>query len=117
VDDEEAVREVTADLLKDLGYDVTTAVDGVEAVEYYTRHADEIDLVLVDLVMPKMGGRECFRALKALNPGVRAVLCTGYGFNIAAQELLDEGILDFISKPFEPGRLSSVVSRSLTPRR
>jgi CheY-like chemotaxis protein len=117
VDDEEAVREVTADLLKDLGYDVATAVDGVDAVEYYTRHADEIDLILVDLVMPRMGGRECFRALKELNPDVRAVLCTGYGFNIAAQELLDEGILDFISKPFEPGRLSSVVSRSLTPRR
>ena len=117
VDDEEAVREVTADLLKDLGYDVATCVDGVDAVEYYTRHADEIDLILVDLVMPRMGGRECFRALKELNPDVRAVLCTGYGFNIAAQELLDEGILDFISKPFEPGRLSSVVSRSLTPRR
>jgi PAS domain S-box-containing protein len=117
VDDEEAVREVTADLLKDLGYDVATAVDGVDAVEYYTRHADEIDLILVDLVMPRMGGRECFRALKELNPAVRAVLCTGYGFNIAAQELLDEGILDFISKPFEPGRLSSVVSRSLSPRR
>jgi PAS domain S-box-containing protein len=117
VDDEEAVREVTADLLKDLGYDVATCVDGVDAVEYYTRHADEIDLILVDLVMPRMGGRECFRALKELNPDVRAVLCTGYGFNIAAQELLDEGILDFISKPFEPGRLSSVVSRSLNPRR
>ena len=117
VDDEDAVREVTADLLKDLGYDVATAVDGVDAVEYYSRHADEIDLILVDLVMPRMGGRECFRALKELNPDVRAVLCTGYGFNIAAQELLDEGILDFISKPFEPGRLSAVVSRSLTPRR
>jgi len=117
VDDEEAVREVTADLLKDLGYDVATCVDGVDAVEYYTRHADEIDLILVDLVMPRMGGRECFRALKELNPDVRAILCTGYGFNIAAQELLDEGILDFISKPFEPGRLSSVVSRSLIPRR
>ena len=117
VDDEDAVREVTADLLKDLGYDVATAVDGVDAVEYYSRHADEIDLILVDLVMPRMGGRECFRALKELNPDVRAILCTGYGFNIAAQELLDEGILDFISKPFEPGRLSAVVSRSLTPRR
>jgi hypothetical protein len=50
-----------------------------------------------------------------LNPDVRAVLCTGYGFNIAAQELLDEGILDFISKPFEPGR--SVVGRVAQPHR
>ena len=113
VDDEEAVRDVTADLLRELGYDVATAIDGQDAVEYYTRHAAEIDLILVDLVMPRMGGRECFRALKALNPRVRTVLCTGYGFNIAAQELLDEGMLDFLSKPYDFGRLSSVVSRTL----
>jgi PAS domain S-box-containing protein len=113
VDDEEAVREVTADLLRELGYDVATAFDGVDAVEYYERNADEIDLIILDLVMPRMGGRECYRALKELNPDVRTVLCTGYGFNIAAQELLDEGVLDFISKPFEAGRLSSVVSRTL----
>jgi PAS domain S-box-containing protein len=116
VDDEQAVREVTADLLRELGYDVATAIDGLDAVEYYTRHAAEIDLVLVDLVMPRMGGRECFRALKAMNPDVRTVLCTGYGFNIAAQELLDEGVLDFIAKPYELGRLSSVVSRTLAGR-
>jgi PAS domain S-box-containing protein len=116
VDDEEAVREVTADLLRELGYDVATAVDGLDAVEYYTHHASEVDLILVDLVMPRMGGRECFRALKALNPGVRTVLCTGYGFNIAAQELLDEGVMDFIAKPYEMGRLSSVVSRTLAGR-
>ena len=51
--------------------------------------------------------------MRELNPDVRTVLCTGYGFNIAAQELLDEGVLDFISKPFEAGRLSTVVSRTL----
>jgi two-component system, cell cycle sensor histidine kinase and response regulator CckA len=113
VDDEEAVRDVTADLLRELGYHVSTAFDGLDAVEFYARHAEEIDLIIVDLVMPRMGGRECYRALKELNPDVRAVLCTGYGFNIAAQELLDEGMLDFISKPFEAGRLSSVVSRTL----
>ncbi|HEX4826116.1 MAG TPA: PAS domain S-box protein [Candidatus Polarisedimenticolaceae bacterium] len=113
VDDEEAVRDVTADLLRELGYDVATAFDGQDAVEYYERHAAEIDLILIDLVMPRMGGRECFRALKALNPDVRTVLCTGYGFNIAAQELLDEGMTGFLSKPYDFGRLSSVVSRTL----
>jgi PAS domain S-box-containing protein len=113
VDDEEAVRDVTAEILRDLGYQVATAADGQAACDYYARHAGEIDLVLVDLVMPRMGGRECFRALKSIDPEVRAVLCTGYGFNIAAQELLDEGVLDFVSKPYELGRLSAVVSKTL----
>ena len=66
--------------------------------------------------MPAMGGRECFRALKALNPGVRAVLCSGYGFNIAAQELLDEGVLEFLPKPYALEDLSVAVARVLTAR-
>jgi PAS domain S-box-containing protein len=113
VDDEEVVRDVTAEILRDLGYQVATASDGQAACDYYACHPGEIDLVLVDLVMPRMGGRECFRALKSIDPGVRAVLCTGYGFNIAAQELLDEGVLDFVPKPYELGRLSAVVSKTL----
>ena len=69
--------------------------------------------MLLDLVMPRMGGRECFRALKAMDPGVRAVLCSGYGFNIAAQELLDEGVLEFLPKPYAPDDLSELLTRIL----
>jgi DNA-binding NtrC family response regulator len=96
-----------------VGSAVATAEDGEAAVAYYGRHGREIDLVLLDLVMPRMGGRECFRALKAMDPGVRAVLCSGYGFNIAAQELLDEGVLEFLPKPYAPGNLSELLTRIL----
>jgi two-component system C4-dicarboxylate transport response regulator DctD len=63
--------------------------------------------------MPGMGGRECFRALKALDASVRAVLCSGYGFNIAAQELLDEGVLEFLPKPYALPDLGATVARVL----
>jgi len=63
-----------------------------------------------------MGGRECFRALKAIDPDVKAVLTTGYGFNDAAQELIDEGIAGFVQKPYELTQLSEVVAKAIRDR-
>jgi PAS domain S-box-containing protein len=113
VDDEDGVRDVAADVLRSLGYDVTIATDGAAAVSQYRQFADEIDVVLLDLAMPGMGGRECFRALKAINADVKAVLCTGYGFNVAAQQLLDEGMLGIVAKPYEIEQLSDAIARAL----
>jgi PAS domain S-box-containing protein len=113
VDDEEGVRQVAADILSSLGYDVTIAADGATAVDRYRELADAIDVVLLDLAMPGMGGRECFRALKAINADVKAVLCTGYGFNVAAQQLLDEGMLGIVAKPYEIEQLSSAIAQAL----
>jgi PAS domain S-box-containing protein len=113
VDDEEIVREVAAGYLKHLGYTVETAVDGQAAVEYYAQHWREIDLVIIDMVMPKLGGRDCFRELLKINKDVRAVLSTGYGFNVAAQEILDEGVAGFIQKPYELIQISEVVATAM----
>ena len=113
VDDEDGVREVAADLLASLGYDVTTAADGFAAVSRYKELREQVDVVLLDLAMPGMDGRECFRALKAIDPGVKAVLCTGYGFNVAAQQLLDEGMLGIVAKPYEIERLSDAIAQAL----
>jgi PAS domain S-box-containing protein len=113
VDDEDGVREVAADLLSSLGYDVTTAADGLAAVERFRELSHEVDVVLLDLAMPGMDGRECFHALKAIDPTVRAILCTGYGFNVAAQQLLDEGMLAVIAKPYELSRLSDAVAQAI----
>ena len=113
VDDEEVVREVAAQYLLVLGYDVLTARDGVEAVELYRRHGGAIDLVLIDMMMPRMDGRDCFRALKAMNPEVRAILSTGFGMNSAAQEVLDEGVAGFVQKPYGIQQLAEAVARVL----
>jgi PAS domain S-box-containing protein len=113
VDDEDGVRQVAADILSSLGYDVTMAADGAAAVDRYRELAQSIDIVLLDLAMPGMGGRECFRALKAINADVKAVLCTGYGFNVAAQQLLDEGMLGIVAKPYEIEQLSDAIAQAL----
>jgi len=113
VDDEETVRDVASRYLKHLGYEVLTACDGKEAIDLYLDRGREIDLIVMDLVMPRLGGRECFRVLKKIDPGVRAILSTGYGFNVAAQEMLDEGMLGFVQKPYEMNHLSEVVARAL----
>jgi len=113
VDDEEIVRDVATEFLTHLGYQVVTASDGREAVDYYTSHADEIDLVIVDMIMPRMGGRDCFLALKALNPSIRAILSSGYGFNVAAQEMIEAGMLSFVQKPYDLLEFSEAITSAL----
>jgi len=113
VDDEEIVRDVASEFLAHLGYQVVTAVDGRDAVEYYAAHRGEIGLVIIDMMMPRMGGRECFRELKALDPSIKAILSSGYGFNVAAQEMLEAGMLSFIQKPYDLLEFSEAVSRAL----
>ena len=113
IDDEDTVRTVATAFLEELGYRVLTASDGKEAVEVFRASPEPIDLVIIDMVMPAMGGRECFRALKAIRPGLKAVLSTGYDFNAAVQEILDEGMRGFVQKPYQLRQLSEVVAAAL----
>ncbi len=113
VDDEEVVREMISDILESLGYSVTTVNDGVEAVEYYRAFGDEIDLAIIDMVMPRMDGGDCFRTLKGINPEIRAVLTTGYSRDGAAQQILDEGMLGFAQKPYRVNQLSEIVANAM----
>jgi PAS domain S-box-containing protein len=110
VDDEEIVRQTATELLSHLGYDVNTVSDGRKAVEYYKEFGDRIDLVVLDMVMPRMGGRDCFRTLKEINPHVKAVLSTGYSLDSTMHEILDEGIIAFAQKPYQMKKLAEVVA-------
>ncbi len=112
-DDEPDVLTMLSEIFSHYGYDVVTAKDGYEAIRYFEENGSEIDLVILDMVMPNMGGRDCFRELKRLNPNVRAILSTGYGRNNAAQEMLNDGILGFVQKPYQISKLSEVVAEVL----
>lgn len=113
IDDEPVVRQMAARMLVELGYDVLVAGDGVEALEIYRDSWADIDLVLLDMIMPAMGGRECFKAMQQINPNVLALLSTGYGLNGAAQKILDEGVAGFVEKPYDLARLSQAVAAVL----
>ena len=100
VDDEEITIEVGKKLLEELGYRVLIAQSGKEAIEVYRTHADEIDMVLLDMIMPGMSGGETFDKLKEMDQGVKVVLSSGYSVNGDAQQVLDRGCMGFIQKPF-----------------
>jgi len=87
--------------LSELGYTVLEAADGLEAIEQYQRHRPAVDLVLIDLVMPRLGGRETYQRLKKLDPSIRALFATGYGIDDQVNELLSTGVLGIIRKPYE----------------
>jgi len=109
VDDEDIICDVAADMLRALGYRVVTVSSGAEAVDYYHRFGHEIDLVIVDMVMPNMDGRECFRKIREIDPGVRTILSTGYSPHVGVKEAIEEGMLGFVQKPYSMERLSAAV--------
>jgi len=108
VDDEESIRALAQDMLEDNGYRVLLAENGEEAISLYGGHNGDISLVILDMVMPKMDGRETFLRLKDLDPGVKALLSTGYSLNGRAEEILKSGALGFIQKPY---RLNALLTK------
>ncbi|MBN2413737.1 response regulator [candidate division KSB1 bacterium] len=101
VDDEEPIRMFVKDVLEAYGYTVFLAENGEEAVSIFKKYKDKIDLVILDMVMPKMGGLQTYIKLKMLNPKIRAFLSSGYSPDGQASEILQRGVNGFLQKPFE----------------
>ncbi len=116
IDDEEILRNLMKDILEDLGYGVMLASDGREAVEIYRKQKKGIDLVIVDMMMPVMGGRETYQELRRINPEVKTLLASGYSQDSAAQQILDLGVKDFLHKPFSLEEISHKVREVLDAR-
>jgi signal transduction histidine kinase/ActR/RegA family two-component response regulator len=110
VDDEPTVSFSMKKMLQQSGYTVTLAGNGREALDYYMENWKSVDLVILDMIMPVMGGRETFIAMKQINPAIAALLASGYSLNGDAQSILDMGIRGFIQKPFDIARLCQSIS-------
>lgn len=100
VDDEPMILTVGSELLKTLGYTILTAQDGSSAIDLYKNSKDNIDLVILDMVMPEMSGGELFDELKKINPQVKVLLSSGYSLNGQASRIIKRGCVGFIQKPF-----------------
>ena len=111
VDDEHAIREVASDILRLRGYEVVLARDGVEALEVYREHWGRIDLVLLDMVMPRLGGLETYRRLVGMDRNVRVLLCSGFSHNEQAQRAIKEGAVGLLTKPFTMTELLAWMDR------
>ncbi|MDH4228595.1 MAG: response regulator [Nitrospirota bacterium] len=113
VDDEQTLLEMARDILKSRGYGVVLARDGEEALHVYQRYGDAIDLVILDIVMPRMGGREAFRLLREMDPDVRVVVCSTFSRHGQAYDLLQAGADEFIQKPYRADDMLGVVKKVL----
>ncbi len=113
VDDERIVRDLAKDILTEVGYTVIAEADPNKAVEIFRDKHSEIDLVLIDIIMPGMSGGELLKVLMAIEPEVKVLVASGYSFNENAQMMLDSGALEFINKPFLPTTLETAVQRAL----
>jgi len=113
VDDEDVIRDVGKSMLEHLGYKVYMAVDGYEAIERYKELKDDIDLIILDIIMPKMTGPVTFDILKNYDPDVRVMVSSGFSIDSDAKEMLENGCREFIQKPYSMESLSVKVNRSL----
>jgi DNA-binding NtrC family response regulator len=113
VDDEDAVWDFVIEALQKLGYSVLLAENGLDAVEIYRNNPKQIDLVLLDMIMPKLGGHNTFCELKAIDPNVKTLLSSGFVTKEEVDDLLRQGAKGFLPKPHRLSDLAKEIRRVL----
>ncbi|MCX7965770.1 MAG: response regulator, partial [Syntrophorhabdaceae bacterium] len=113
VDDEKVILEVGKELLEVLGYKVLTAENSFDAVKIYMERMDEIDLVILDMIMPVKDGEETFEELKKINKNVKVLLASGYSVDKATERIMEKGCSGFLQKPFNLNELSVKIKEIL----
>ncbi|MGI5865106.1 MAG: 7TM diverse intracellular signaling domain-containing protein [Myxococcales bacterium] len=113
IDDEELVLRTTRGLLTARGYQVEAFLDPQEALKHFSRHWQQIDVVLLDLMMPSMTGLDCLRKLREIAPNTRVVATTGYGPDLAVQEMLEAGAVGCVHKPYSAADLAKAIGAAM----
>jgi two-component system, cell cycle sensor histidine kinase and response regulator CckA len=118
-EDDPMVRSLAVRVLKIAGYQPMTAADGAEAVTLFEQHSESIDLLLFDVVMPQLSGRDAYEKIKAIKPSIPAVFCSGYDPETAQVGFVMQDNLKLIQKPFDPdvllGAIREVLDAQLCP--
>ncbi len=113
IDDEEIVRNIVKDMLTNSDNNVISFSNGIDAINYYKDNYNKVDLVLLDIIMPELSGKEVFYNLKKINKNVNVIIFSGYTMDNSIQELLDKGVKDFIHKPVNKKILLKKISQIL----
>jgi len=116
VDDEEMIVEIGEEILQKLGYTVLSARSGQESLKIYHENSGTINLIILDMIMPGMSGKETYEALKRLNSGVKILLSSGYSMKDQTTRILENGCDGFIQKPFSIKDLSRKLREILDVR-
>jgi two-component system, cell cycle sensor histidine kinase and response regulator CckA len=109
LDDEEMIRDLGTRILTEAGYSVITASNGQEALELYKGKSDEISLVILDIIMPEMGGKHCLEELLKIDPKAKVIVACGFSEGGSMKDVRDGGAKGFVSKPFDKSRILQVL--------
>lgn len=113
IDDEKIIRETTTEILNQLGYEALVAENGATGLELFKKERENIDLVLLDMIMPKMNGHECFQKMKEIDPEVKVILASGFSQEDDIEEMINKGLCGFIQKPYLVTDLSILLQNAL----
>ncbi len=114
IDDEKLVRLTARPMLEGLGYEVIDVDNGREGIEIYRERKEDIDLVITDMIMPEIDGREVFTALRKIDPDVRVIISSGFTPPDILRELNGKGLSGFIQKPYKQKEFSTLIHKVLT---
>ena len=116
IDDDDMVSDVSELILKNSGYDVVSAKSGKKAIEVYEESYSRIDMVILDMILPDMGGGDTYDRLKEINPKVKVLLASGYDIDYQGRDIMERGCDGFIQKPFNMNELLEKIRGILTSK-
>lgn len=113
IDDENVVRELVSDMVESLGYTVIDFADPKKGIDYYKKNWEEVDLVLLDMIMPGLNGRETFFLLKKINRDIKSIVLSGFSVNEDIEKILKEGCYAYLKKPVKVDELERTIGKVL----
>ncbi len=116
VDDQDAIWDFMIEALQTLGYSVILAENGLDAVEIYKNNPNQIDMVILDMIMPKLGGHATFYQIRAMDPKAKILLSSGYVSEEEVNDILQQGAAGFIPKPHRINVIAKEIRRILDSR-
>ena len=117
IDDEEVIRLTARHMLENAGFEVMVARDGEEGLQTYREHHDKISLVILDIVMPRMNGEDCFHKIREINPEAKVIMASGFTQQTLIEPLLRKGLAGFIKKPYHHNELARTIRTALQKNR
>ena len=113
IDDEKIIGETTTLLLNHLGYKTILTNNGLSGLNIFSEKKNEIELIILDMIMPDVSGGETFDKLREINPNIKVILSSGYSIEDGATEIINRGCNGFIQKPYRMGELSTKIKEIL----
>lgn len=113
IDDEDIIRASTSAMLMDLGYKVLLAEDGEQGVEIFSMRHEEIELVIMDIIMPRMGGFEAFEKIKEIDPAVKVIVTSGFPREDRFEAFIESGAAAVLKKPYRRKAMAELLNQHI----